>query len=78
MLIPEENDRPDSVTQAARTIHSEKPKVVCELIETMHPNTKYLNFLPFPSKIKNGACGEWKLHKVNSQHSTGLSKTSQK
>lgn len=42
MPIPEENDRPDSVIQTARTIHSEKPKMVYELVESMYPNRKYL------------------------------------
>ena len=42
MPIPEERNRGDSVIEAPRRKHSEKPYKVYEMIETMYPNRKYL------------------------------------
>lgn len=39
---PRDEDKPDSVIEAPRGRHSEKPDVVYELIERMYPGAKYL------------------------------------
>ncbi|MFW9970144.1 MAG: MT-A70 family methyltransferase [Candidatus Odinarchaeota archaeon] len=39
---PDPQNRPDSVIEAPRKEHSEKPEIMYELIEQMYPNHKYL------------------------------------
>lgn len=41
MSTPETSSRPDSVVEAPRTSHSEKPEVFYELIEKMYPGRRY-------------------------------------
>lgn len=42
MPIPNESDRPDSVIEAPRRKHSEKPAAVYQIKERMYPNRKNL------------------------------------
>ena len=42
ILVPEVEDRPNSVLISPRRAHSEKPYEVYEMIEKMYPNQKYL------------------------------------
>jgi len=40
--LPLPENRPESVIEAPRTNHSEKPKVIYDIIEKMYPNKRYL------------------------------------
>lgn len=42
MPLPEECNRRDSVIEAPRQEHSQKPEIVYQIIERMYPNRKYL------------------------------------
>lgn len=42
LQLPDEDKRPDSVFEAPRTDHSEKPEIVYQLIESMYPGYKKL------------------------------------
>jgi N6-adenosine-specific RNA methylase IME4 len=52
MPVPQEKDRPSSVIQSPRLNHSEKPKVVYSIIETLYPNRSYLEL--FARKEREG------------------------
>ena len=40
--LPLPKNRPESVIEAPRTNHSEKPKIIYDIIEKMYPNKRYL------------------------------------
>jgi len=40
--LPLPENRPESVIEAPRTNHSEKPKIIYDIIEKMYPNKRYL------------------------------------
>lgn len=52
--LPE--NRPPSIINAPKTRHSEKPKVVYEIIERMYPNHKYLELF---ARIKREGWTSW-------------------
>ena len=49
-LIPEEEDRPESVLIAPRTTHSKKPEEIYGIIERMYPKAKYLELFARSTK----------------------------
>jgi N6-adenosine-specific RNA methylase IME4 len=50
--VPAEEDRPDSVLEAPRRAHSEKPEQVYELIEAMYPNARRVEL--FAREVREG------------------------
>ncbi|GIU72410.1 MAG: hypothetical protein KatS3mg003_1889 [Candidatus Nitrosocaldaceae archaeon] len=41
-IVPLESNRPESVIYHNRSIHSKKPLIVYDIIESMYPNANYL------------------------------------
>lgn len=50
MPLPQEKTRPNSVFEAPRKQHSEKPEIVYQLIEQMYPNRSYLELFARQNK----------------------------